>query len=1333
MDCEGVASETDDDSINNFSRSLNINVGDQKNTVTIQGCEIRCPDRYSVHVPGGGDFHNRGYINESIARIAGPGGFWSVTEKILKRPTVNPVSFKKKFQENNYNNNEEALLDYDDGLSITMIKKFQESDESPPKPGKVLFATANHFKMIELSPGSGVYVFDKHIDQQLLEKVLEDIYKIRVFATRVYRSWQCSDSLKESIASALRHTRKQSQTTYDRRTANEKKKGALSLAEEFVRASSSAMESRKDYEAGDESCSFGIGDFVALLEQVSEDRVELTELSRDYTDSVIPGALLAAMKDVASVNKAALQQVKFFFPQLLDVTCFSHTIDNVGKHFEFRVLDTFAQYWVSMFSHSAAVRLAWKTKTGTAMRSYSPTRWWSKWETMKQVLDYFGDVEPFLRENDQLVPATRVHLLEIFNSPADSKDLELELAAFVDGGNHFVSAKYYLEGDGPLVFSCYERLATVSHSVALANYPNVEGVARRQANGNVPVFNQLVARAKACINPGLQFYQRKFSQEFYDIVRAFRSARLCCPVQVQQLHPTVASVEELRKFSFLDDDGIIQGLTAELPRGAAVRAGGTRATGCPFISTEAKTEGGELETDDSDDEVSSGEERFIANSDEDEEQGIDANYAALDGLLELRGVKPYFPLAFAQSRDEPLQFNFDLRVLDGLRLPCSLTADAIHRGQDEPVSFASAEEAIGYLQRGISEWTDSLRNSNDRPDGHGVPLSIHALFFQEGRPLGDMLTSGKAELDVNLDKSSDGFAPPFCFHSKNRKGEVISLTSLRLVKELFSLLSEKEKRKGCKEKEKRKGCKEKEKRKGCKEKEKRKGCKEKEKWKGCKEKEKRKAPDNESALYATRIALGWTIAGKLDDRQKVPREISVNFVDNDRSLLSQVECFWKLDKTGLEQREGSSASVEDHRAEDILRRTTKLVDGHYETGLLWKDSVPSLPNNRRVAEVRLTSLKRKFQRDPDYMERYRRVMQDYIDRGYARKLSDDERKTTSQKTNYLPYHGVTNPNKPGKVRVVFDAAAKCQGTSLNDNLLQGPDMTNNLLGVLLRFRQQATALVADVEAMFHQVKVAPDDQDAFRFLWWGDSIDDAPQEYVMTVHVFGATDSPCCANYCLRRTAEDNKDAYDPEVVDTILRHFYVDDMLKALKSEEIAIQVAHDMMTLLANGGFKLTRFMSNSRAVLEAIPEEKRATPTLDLDLDKLPVERALGVSWNVEEDTFGFKVLPCQKPDTMRGVLSYVSSFYDPQGLAAPVVLPAKQILQECWKRKWAWDKPLEGQLLRNWQEWKNLLPLMTDAKVPRCLFPPTVDGDATEIQLHHFCDASEVGYGTSSYVR
>ena len=145
-------------------------------------------------------------------------------------------------------------------------------------------------------------------------------------------------------------------------------------------------------------------------------------------------------------------------------------------------------------------------------------------------------------ENDHLAPATTGQLLDIFNDASDAKDLELELAALTDGGSHFVTATYYLEGDGPLIFSCYERLASVSHSVAVDAYPNLEGVASRQANGNLVLCNQLVTRTKQCITPGLRFFQRKFSQEFHDLVRAFKSARLCCPVQVQNLHPNAASV-----------------------------------------------------------------------------------------------------------------------------------------------------------------------------------------------------------------------------------------------------------------------------------------------------------------------------------------------------------------------------------------------------------------------------------------------------------------------------------------------------------------------------------------------------------------------------------------------------------------------------------------------------------------------------------------------------------------------------------------------------------------------------------------------------------------------
>ena len=156
----------------------------------------------------------------------------------------------------------------------------------------------------------------------------------------------------------------------------------------------------------------------------------------------------------------------------------------------------------------------------------------------------------------------------------------------------------------------------------------------------------------------------------------------------------------------------------------------------------------------------------------------------------------------------------------------------------------------------------------------------------------------------------------------------------------------------------------------------------------------------ESGLYATRTALGWTVAGPLEGRTPRQREVDVNFTDHDRLLRERVDAFWTIENAGLDW--DKKASVEDRRAEDILKETTRFNNGRYETGLLWKDDNPRLPDNRGVAETRLKSLRRKFQRDTDFEEKYRKVMEEYIERGYARKLSADEAKKRSPKTNYLP-------------------------------------------------------------------------------------------------------------------------------------------------------------------------------------------------------------------------------------------------------------------------------------------------------------------------------------------
>ena len=156
---------------------------------------------------------------------------------------------------------------------------------------------------------------------------------------------------------------------------------------------------------------------------------------------------------------------------------------------------------------------------------------------------------------------------------------------------------------------------------------------------------------------------------------------------------------------------------------------------------------------------------------------------------------------------------------------------------------------------------------------------------------------------------------------------------------------------------------------------------------------------------------------------------------------------------------------------------------------------------------------------------------------------------------------MTNPNKPGGLRIVFDAVAEFAGTSLNKNLLQGLDMTNSLFGVLLRFRQGRVGLAADVEAMFHQVRVRKEDQDALRFLWWSDNYTEPPDAYVMEVHIFGATSSPCVVNSVLRRTACDNAKGFSPEVPAIVERNFYVDYALPSFSDEDSAIKATSNLV----------------------------------------------------------------------------------------------------------------------------------------------------------------------------
>ena len=121
---------------------------------------------------------------------------------------------------------------------------------------------------------------------------------------------------------------------------------------------------------------------------------------------------------------------------------------------------------------------------------------------------------------------------------------------------------------------------------------------------------------------------------------------------------------------------------------------------------------------------------------------------------------------------------------------------------------------------------------------------------------------------------------------------------------------------------------------------------------------------------------------------------------------------------------------------------------------------------------RFHSLEKKFKQHPEFAEKYKSAVKDYISKGHAVILSPEEAKDRSPVTNYVPHHGVTNVNKPGKVRVVFDAAAQFDKTCLNEKLLKGRDYLNKLIGIIFRFRQEPYIVISDIEQMYLQIKVA---------------------------------------------------------------------------------------------------------------------------------------------------------------------------------------------------------------------------------------------------------------------
>ena len=403
-----------------------------------------------------------------------------------------------------------------------------------------------------------------------------------------------------------------------------------------------------------------------------------------------------------------------------------------------------------------------------------------------------------------------------------------------------------------------------------------------------------------------------------------------------------------------------------------------------------------------------------------------------------------------------------------------------------------------------------------------------------------------------------------------------------------------------------------------------------------------------------------------------------------------------------ERKNGVALSRDDRQFLKIVEEGIRHRDDmNYEIPLPFREGNVQLPNNRSQAVQRLHGLKKRLQGDMQYRAEYVSFISEIKEKGYARKVSAEELPHEEGKVWYLPHHGVHHRKKPNGLRVVVCSSARYQGESLNDHLLQGPDLSSKLTGVLTRFRKERVAFMADMEKMFFHVKVKKEDQNFFRFLWWpnGD-LTQEPQQHCLTVHLFGAGSSPGCSNFALKRTAEDGESEFGARAAEALKKSFYVYDALKSVPTEKDAIELIQAVKGMCAKGEFNLTKFVSNSREVMTSVPPEDRAKEIkgLDLTIDKLPIERALGVHWCIESDAFKFRIEVKDKPCSRRGILATLSTIIDPLGLIAPVVLVGKQILQEICYGK-GWDEPIDGEVLAKWERRRSQLPLRKQLDIAR----------------------------------
>ena len=418
--------------------------------------------------------------------------------------------------------------------------------------------------------------------------------------------------------------------------------------------------------------------------------------------------------------------------------------------------------------------------------------------------------------------------------------------------------------------------------------------------------------------------------------------------------------------------------------------------------------------------------------------------------------------------------------------------------------------------------------------------------------------------------------------------------------------------------------------------------------------------------------------------------------------------------------------------------------GHYLTPIPFEDgreAAAEVLNDLdadTMAKDRLWRLKRTLNRDPERRRITFETMAKFKEKGRVRKVDPklhanmppDRPKWT------IPIHVADKPGKPGQVRICHDCKATVKGKSLNDVLLDGPQLACDIRGVLMRFRDGGPVAVgADIKDYFHEIYVTEEDAGVFRYYWFRDEKMEEIDLNEFLGHVFGAKSSNCVAIFTLQHHVQEHSAEYGPLVVQAVLRNMYIDDLIKSLRNTGIAKEFRIGITAALEDAGMNLCKWRSTHPEVLEGDTTDPAPATLMDVSGATEDVGKILGLRYSFVSDVFSFSPDQAKtemKVETKRQMLQLIACIFDPLGFMEPYVIWARLILQKVLRQVESWDsKDVPAELLAEFVVWHADFTRLQQFRISRWTASlATMDGRKV---LHGWSDASGHAYGAVFHVR